>query len=250
LRSFFTTILLLLLLVFSQSHLIAQENEKNIDKEWLYWLRLNPTISLQNNWSINGEIEVRRFMFPERRNQVLLPRIITYKQLKNVKLGVGFLYLRQSLPTDNNAPEVEIRPELRPHFDAILQNKWNDSRISISHRYRFEQRTIKNNAGTELVDGWDTTFRMRYLLKFGIPLNKITGPGSLSLIILDEVMINIGDNIVRNTFDQNRFFIGSSVSIRDDLTFQTGVLNWFQQLSSGDDFRSHFIVRSTLTYNL
>jgi len=246
LKTFFTVLFILL----SVLQVSAQENEKNIDKEWLYWLRVNPTISFQNNWSLNGEIEVRRFMFPERRNQVLLPRLTAYKQLKNVKLGVGFLYLRQSLPTDNNAPNIEIRPELRSHFDAILQNTWSQSRVQVTHRYRFEQRTKKNNIGVQLTDGWNTNFRFRYRVQFGIPLNSTTGAGSLSLIVLDEIMINMGDDIVRNTFDQNRFYIGGSIKLRDDVVFKTGVLNWFQQLSSGDDFRSHFIVRSTLTYSL
>lgn len=243
----FSTIFLLLLL-FLQIQVHAQENQKNIEKEWLYWLRLNPTITFQNNWSLNGEIEVRRFMFPERRNQVLLPRITAYKSLNNVKIGIGFLYLRQSLPTDNNAANVEIRPELRPHLDVIIQNSWSD--VQISHRYRIEQRARKNNEGFELVDGWNIFYRARYRLKFSIPLNKKTGTGKIDLNILDEVMLNMGNDIVRNTFDQNRIYVGAAIKLNNKLTFQTGVVNWFQQLSSGDDFRSHFIVRSTLTYKL
>ena len=97
-KATFYTATILFLLSTLTVQLQAQPKSKNIDSEWLYWLRLNPKISFQNNWLLNSEVEVRRFMFPERRNQVLLPRLTVYKTLNTVTLGLGMSYMRQSLP--------------------------------------------------------------------------------------------------------------------------------------------------------
>jgi len=233
----FSTVLLLI----SALHICGDVNaqEKNVDTNLLYWLRINPKIELNNNWSVNTEIEIRRFMFPDRRNQTLLPRVIGYKNFENnYSIGFGLLHVRQILPQDKEITPQEVRPELRPFIDFFMRD--NRNFVKISHRYRLEQRFRKKTEGTELANGWNMDFRIRYRLQFVLPLIQNKGFGNLKLKIYDEVMINIGDDIVRNTFDQNRFHIGASTTLNDKLSWETGMINWFQQLSSGDDFRSNF----------
>ena len=73
--------------------------------------------------------------------------------------------------------------------------------VRLEERWR---RKIKD--ADELADGYNFNYRIRYNFFFQVPITKKAyEKGSLTYVFNDELMINFGDQIVYNYFDQNRF---------------------------------------------
>lgn len=226
--------------------LTTKSQSKNVSRETFYWLRYSPSFGLGNDWTLKGEIEIRRFVFPDRQHQLLIPRMTFVKRLPNGwDAGAGALYLLQALPQDAESDIALTRPEIRPHQELIMKDSWGA--VGVSHRYRLEERFRRKTEGDELVSGYDFNFRFRYRLQFAYPLNKKEGAGELALKLYDEVMVNFGEQVVRNTFDQNRIYLGLDTQLSKQSSLEAGLMNWFQQQSSGDDFRSRYILRITFS---
>ena len=80
--------------------------------------------------------------------------------------------------------------------------------------------------------------RIRYLLK---AVRKLDDHWSIHLF--DEIHMNVGRNIVLNTFDQNRLGGGVTYALSDQLSFGATYFNWYQQASNGSDFILRDIVQ-------
>lgn len=239
-------IILLLFLGFLPSLLQAQG--KNVTTQTLYWLKYNPVIDFGNNWSLGGEFELRRYAFPHRHHQLLIPGITVLKKVSNrFTVGAGISYIRKALP---QIPEEEIeliRSEIRLSQQATLKNKWGST--VISHRYILEERFKQKTAKNEIVDGYDFNFRFRYRLQFTIPLIQREKATTFALKVYDEIMINVGKEIVQNTFDQNRIYFGVDLMVSPRSSLDVGLMHLFQQRSSGVDFRSRYILRASFSQN-
>lgn len=56
------------------------------------------------------------------------------------------------------------------------------------------------------------------------------------LVLADELLVQFGKDVVFNTFDQNRIFIGIKQKINNSLSFDTGYMSVFQQKSNGINY--------------
>ena len=133
-------------------------------------------------------------------------------------------------------------PELRPHIEFNQRQKLR--RVSIEHRYKMEARFFHQTdlAKTTLEDGfYFGNFRFRYRLQVVIPLIKYKNEGALKLKISDEILLNAGHNIVLNTFDQNRIYVGINTDVTKNISFEVGYLNWFQQRPTGNFYHRHIL---------
>jgi hypothetical protein len=74
--------------------------------------------------------------------------------------------------------------------------------------------------------------------------------GTFSFVLSDEVFVNAGKEIVYNSFDQNRFFAGFAYYLNDHDNLQFGYMNVFQQLPSGNRYRSNHVARIFYFHNL
>ena len=74
--------------------------------------------------------------------------------------------------------------------------------------------------------------------------------GSLSFVLNDELHVNFGKEIVYNYFDQNRFFAGFSYQVNAHDNVQFGYMNVFQQLATGNRYRSIHAARVFYFHNL
>ena len=62
------------------------------------------------------------------------------------------------------------------------------------------------------------------------------------MVLSDEILIQFGKEVVYNTFDQNRIFIGIKQTISSKLSFDFGYMNVYQQKFSDEDGR----IRATI----
>jgi hypothetical protein len=64
-----------------------------------------------------------------------------------------------------------------------------------------------------------------------------------SLVISDEILLQFGTDVVYNTFDQNRFFIGIKETISPKLSFDLGYMNVYQEKKSGYQYDMNHTLR-------
>lgn len=165
---------------------------------------------------------------------------LTYHVNDNTRLTAGYGYVTH-YPA---APNTGIaQPEHRPW----QQIQWNTGgrRSRLVHGLRLEERYRRKllNAN-ELADEYDFNFRLRYnLLAMFAMGRKAFAPNTMSFVINDEVMLNFGEEVVYNYFDQNRLFFGFAYHINRQNTLQFGYMNVFIQTAAGNRYRSLHVPR-------
>ncbi len=171
----------------------------------------------------------------------------TYYLADNTKFTLGYAFVNH-FPAHNHKnisqPEHRLWQQMQWHtrYAKLRTMQW----VRLEERFR---RKIKND--DELAEGYAFNYRLRYNFMLAYPLSKKGfEPNTLSLVVNDEIHVNFGKEIVYNYFDQNRFFIGLAyqVNVHDNLQF--GYMNLFQQLATGNRYRSLHTLRVFYFHNL
>lgn len=201
-----------------------------------------------NKWGSWTDLQLRtKEDFVTNFSQAILRLGLTYYVADNTKLTAGYAYINH-FPADNhkNISMPEHRPwqqiQWHTRYSKLRTMQW----IRLEERYR---RRIKNN--DELGDGYSFNFRLRYNILANIPLSsKGIVAKSWSFVLNDEAHVNFGKQIVYNYFDQNRFFAGFSYHTNAHDNLQVGYMNLFQQLASGNAYRTTHVFRVFYFQNL
>jgi hypothetical protein len=105
---------------------------------------------------------------------------------------------------------------------------------------RFKE-TIQDHTAT---GNFDETTRLRYYVLAQFPLSKHKyEKGSFSFVTSEELYLNFGKNIVYNTFDQNRFFLGFYYYMNKDNILQLGYTNLYQKYNAPDKYLKSDVLR-------
>lgn len=217
---------------------------KQIINQQLYWMRYYNQLSLSKQWSWHNEFEERRFFINNRHHHFIFHSRFHYKISKSSEVAFGFTYSLQD-PQDPWATTKLTIPELRPVQEYTYTN-WISNRFSLSQRLRLDERYIHKNDGQKLINGYNFNLRIRHRIQANFILNKNLHSKPTVLKIADELMINAGDNIVYNSFDQNRIYAGIEIPINRSYSAELGYMYWFQQKSNGFQYYDRDIFRFTL----
>ena len=185
--------------------------------------------------------------FVEHLSQFIFRPGITYYLSDAAKLTAGYAYIRH-YPADNHSKVAQ--PEHRPWQQLQWHTRY--AQLRTMQWLRLEERYRKNilNDST-LGNGYQFNFRLRYNFLLQVPLTTgAVGAGDFSFIVNDEIHINFGRQILYNTFDQNRFFLGFAYHLNANDNLQFGYMNQYQQLSSGSRYRSVHAARIFYFHNL
>ncbi len=240
-------VLSIALLTMAANYIYGQKNITNQD---LIWYGLFTTFEINKKWYFQNEFQERHYVAPTTQHQFLI-RTHLHRLLgtSGWETSLGMCLFLQN-PNDPNATSKLTVPELRPHLEFAYKQKL--AQVTIDHRYRAEARFFHNTntTRTELEDGFDFgNFRLRYRLQATIPLYKIAEKRFLKLKVSDEIHLNAGNKISRNVFEQNRIYAGIGYDIIQNLSFEVGYLNWFQQRPNGD-FYNRDILRFTVAHKI
>lgn len=234
--------LILVLLYFTISlWCFTVKSQKNVDTQSLLWMRYYLHIPVNNTYRIQQELEERTYWFPWRQHQLVSRTFVQRKLGKNWSTGLGFTYFQQSLPHNPEVTDYYNQSELRPQLELAAKQPLTTT-LQLHHRYWAEFRYFETSYGSAYHYG-NTRFRYKLELSYA-PVSQLT------LKAFDEIHVNIGNQIVQNVFDQNRY--GGSIQYQPtkQLGFELGYLNWFQQRKSGVDFYNRNIIRFTLHHTL
>ena len=220
--------------------------QKQITHQSQYWIRYYGKYNLSRSYTITLELDDRRFFKDNRQSNWVLPRIMLIRNLgEGWSAGVGFTYYTSSNPADPSKPTAVTVPELRPSEELSYSQKIKD--LIISHRFRLEQRWIRKSNATELLEGYTFSQRFRYQLPLQYPLiKKEPSARGLNAKISDEIFLTLGQSIVQNTFDQNRFYVALNYGISRSFQVELGYMDYFQERSSGTQYYQRNIARLTI----
>jgi hypothetical protein len=142
-----------------------------------------------------------------------------------------------------------IRHEYRPYQELLVKDQLG--KLTISHRYRLEERIFKD----EVLDiaTVDFNFRFRYAVMLGIPLANLSSKDPDRRFILnlgDEIFLNASKEITHNIFDQNRLIISPTLQWSKDLGISLTYNSQFGSSGDPDIFLKSNVFWLQIRYNL
>lgn len=201
------------LLCFSLCTLTAQDSNLG---NWLIYIG-SKKINNRFNW--HNEVQYRNYNAVGDLEQLLLRTGIGYNLTEgnnNILLGYGFIHSQNYIPNQEDKVNVD---EHRIFQQFITKQKI--SRISVQHRYRFEQRWIES----------DFRMRFRYFLAINVPLNNAEMmANTVYFSAYNEVFLNDQERV----FDRNRLYLGMGYRLNNSVRFELGYMNQFLSRNERD----------------
>jgi len=234
------------LFLFLTCFFLQAQTEKNIDHQSLLWTRYYNILTLNNKWSLHSEFDNRIFINPVEQNLYAIRIHSRYKINNDLDLGAGMAYFSVS----TQVPEVTFDfnvPEYRTQQDITWRQALG--KILVSNRFQVEERFFHNANKEGLIPGTTFFWRFRYRLQGEYDFWKKENQ-YLKAIVYDELMVNGGKNVIKNTFDQNRIYGAFQYGITKNIALELGYLSSFQQRASGVDYFDRDIIRFTFFHKI
>jgi len=191
------------------------------DSNFGNWLIYIGNKKIDQKWNIHNEVQYRNYNAIGDLEQLLLRTGLGYtfnERKNNLLLGYGYI------SSENYVGNTDEKVSVNEH--RIFQqftSKQNVGRLSLNHRYRFEQRFVES----------DFKIRFRYFLGLNIPLyHKESDKKSYYISAYNEIFINTKSSI----FDRNRVYGGIGYHINKNMRLEAGYMNQFFETSSRDQF--------------
>ncbi len=225
--------IVVLLFAFLPAAVQAQNQPNQTYSQRLMWMSYFQNIEISPKYHVQAEVGHRRLVDSWSENQSLV-RIHVRKPINNIELSAGGSVFWHH-PSTLKSPSKLTIPELRPHLELMLRQKF--STIGIDHRYRMESRFFHqtNGAQTELENGFELrNIRFRYRLQVIVPLKQKTDTYHLSLRLFDEILLQTSTN--NTIFDQNRIALALSLTIKKNHRIDVGYMHYYQQKNATSSF--------------
>jgi hypothetical protein len=182
------------------------------------WFTYAGEHALSDRWALLFDGNVRRTEFASVWRSFLVRPAIQWRLNPAARFaaGYGFSYV---YPAGNTSGVGHSR-EHRIFQQVLLSH--TISKLSLSHRYRFENRWFEQTDTAAGAHSWLKRQRARYQIKGTFPL----GSGRTYLSSFNEVFINLGANVRYNVFDSNRFAAGLGFRLTNTLRLESYYLNY------------------------
>jgi hypothetical protein len=216
--------------------------EKEVNKQTQSWFSINNNFRFNEHLGLLLDLHVRRNDFVSQDSFYFTRIGVAFMPNSKVLLAAGYAHMWLA-PTKEGWNTFSN--EDRIYQQAQLSSKIGN--VSVLQRIRNEQRWQEKITNDVPTGDNRFTNRVRYLVSFNIPIFKKSSMPSL--VISDEILIHFGKEVVYNTVDQNRFFIGIKQNISPKLSFDFGYMNVYQQKYSGYQYDSNHTLRLFFYYN-
>lgn len=230
-------IVLFPLLMLSQTH-----SEKEVNNQTQSWFSINNNFKFNDHWGLVLDLHTRRNDFVNKDNFYFARIGVDYMPNSKTMLVAGYAHMWLAPAKEN---WESFSNEERIYQQAQYASKIGA--VNVLQRIRNEQRWQQKMVNDEWSGDYRFTDRVRYLLSFNIPISK--NKKVPSLVLSDEILVHFGNEVVYNTFDQNRIFIGIKQIINPKLSFDFGYMNVYQQKYSGYQYDSNHTLRLFFYYS-
>lgn len=227
----------LVLILLNAPILVRAQSEKLIYNNPQFWWSINTTARMTDKWGAIGDFHIRRDEFISSSNFYFARIGAAYWATDKLTLvgGYAHLWLARELQDGSTTYQNENR--------VYQQAQWRtkEGRVTFVSRARNEQRwhEVLNPNGT--VNRVRFSNRVRFLFSVNIPV--FSNPYLPSLSVADEILIHFGKEIVYNSLDQNRIFLGVKQKLTENLSFDLGYMMVYQQRYSGYEYDMNHTLR-------
>lgn len=213
------------------------QTEKEINDQAQFWTSVNSTWRLSDHWGVMGDFHIRRTDFLKDPNFYFLRAGGVYWINDKISMAGGLAALWLAQPAVDEGFNYALEKRV---YQQILWRSIN-GRAKFLQRIRNEQRwhEVLNPDGS--VNRVRFSNRVRFLFSASIKIFK--DEKKPRLVLADEVLFHFGKEIVYNTFDQNRFFVGINHRLNKDWTFDFGYMPVLQQKYSGYQYDLNHTMR-------
>jgi hypothetical protein len=234
-------ILIVSLVLISES--FAQATAPSVVKDNMLWLGYYNSIVLNSKWSINSDIQFRTKNEIKHYSQALIRTDVSYIPKERITISLGLAHFRYFI-TDE-----KTRGEWRPWQELKLTDKIGNCKLT--HRLRVEQRFNETVKNSEATNDYQFNFRFRYRFDLRYPLTKEKEAGNnLSVLVGNEIMVNAGNTISYNYFDQDRLYAGINYEINKKVSLQLQYMHIWQQASNGLSLNSNEVLRFNIYHTI
>lgn len=185
------------------------------------WLIYIGNKKVNSKWNIHNEVQYRNYDAIGDLEQLLLRTGLGYNLSENnhnLLLGYGYILSQNYIADTQNKMDVNEH-----RIFQQFTSKQNVGSVSLSHRYRFEQRFVES----------DFKMRLRYFLAFKVPIIKTeSSPSKLYLSAYNEVFLNTESDV----FDRNRVYGGLGFQLNKNVRIEAGYMSQLFENSSRDQF--------------
>ena len=226
-QSFFKVLIISgLLLPILPSKSAAQKVVNNQNQSWV---SINTAAKVYKKFSLLADVHVRRNNFFADRSFEFVRTAVQYNVDDKLSFAVGYAHMWMAAP-DNSTNKEENRI-----FEQVqLITKIGSA--TLLQKVRNEQRWANPYSGKNTFSD-----RVRLLNSLTIPVFKNKYLPAIALA--DEVCVQFGRDIVYNTFDQNRWFVGIKQQVSKTLSFDLGYMEVLQQKAALNSYDNNHTFR-------
>ena len=208
-----------MLVLFLTANLYAQNTETG------NWFLYFGNQKINNRWNWQNEVQYRNYNFAGDLEQLLLRTGIGYNLSENNNnLLLGYAYVHSEPYVAGTAEKLNTN-EHRIFQQFITKQQFG--RVSIKHRYRFEQRFVEQ----------DFKMRARYFLSLNVPINKKEmEKNAIYASAYNEIFINTD----LNYFDRDRIYGGVGYCFNKNFKVEAGIMTQILSNSSRTQFQIMF----------
>jgi len=217
----------LLIFVLFYGHSQAQVEKQVINQEQ-FWISTNNVYRYSDKMGALSDFHIRKTNFIKDPNFYFIRFGVRYWVLPKVTLSGGYAHMWLAYPKEGDFGFLD---ENRIYQEILFKNTIQST--STLFRIRTEQRwreTFDDNF--EPSGNFSLNYRFRVLFAASIPLTR--GEKPWNIMLANEVLFNYGENIIYNTFDQNRLTLGIKRRINKNWSFDCGYMMVYQQLPLGN----------------
>lgn len=197
--------------------------------------RLNYNIFVSETIDILNE-KISNINYPASNLQLYIQPSIIYTYSQNLNFAASITYNYQK-----GNPDVPFFKELRPWQQIVYAHNISHGRMS--HRLRFEERFIKNEATKK----WPVTTRLRYQIGYNIPLNgKTLEYNEFYFNCYNEFYftLTVPEGAIRNAlYSEDWIYAGIGYQLPGFGRLEIGPLSQFLVRNRQQDLRNLFLLQ-------
>ena len=229
---------ILLILLITGTWLTAQQTiERQTFEQAQFWTSINSTVRLSQRWGLIADFHIRRDEFVKEPNFYFLRLGGAFWIDDQFSLAGGVAALWLATDTDVG---TEFALERRTYQQILWRSQIK--KITFLQRIRIEQRWHQVLDPTDgSVDRVRYSNRFRFLLSGAFQV--FDNPKLPRPVLSNEILFHVGNEIVFNTFDQNRLFLGFNQRLNKNWTVDYGYMMVYQQRYSGFEYDLNHTIR-------
>jgi len=212
--------------------------EKVVNHQAQFWTSVNSTARLSDRWGLVADFHLRRNNFATDPSFYFARAGAAYWTGPRAYAVVGYAHMWLAVPGVENGEWAFA------HENRIYQQfQWSTSvgQNSLLQRFRLEQRWVEQYAMGLPTGSVRFTHRIRYLMSWSVPVFK--HPKAPKLMIADEILLQMGPDVVYNPFDQNRLSLGIQQKLGKGWSFDLAYMYVYQQKFSGYQYDANHTLR-------